>query len=108
MRIAARELPLRSFKAFNAALIISEYFGCDEPALDLLFVDFFCCFFGEPAAAVDGADETGADVLSVIVDGKFYRRNVFIFDHSTCPLPDENCWVYLKNLCVLEMKSEKR
>lgn len=70
LRIAARELPPRSFKAFNAALIISEYFGCDEPALDLLFVDFFCCFFGE-AEAADGAAVTGADVLSVIVDVKF-------------------------------------
>jgi len=71
LRIAARELPPRSFKAFNAALIISEYFGCEAPCADLLLVDFFCCFFGELAVTA-GADETGADVLSaVIFDGKF-------------------------------------
>jgi hypothetical protein len=46
LRIAARELPPRSFNDFNAALIISEYFGCVEPCVDLPFVDFFC-FFGD-------------------------------------------------------------
>lgn len=70
MRIAARELPLRSFKAFNAALIISEYLGCDEPCADLLFVVVFFTFFGELDCTL-GADETGALVLSVIVDLKF-------------------------------------
>lgn len=70
-KIAARELPPRSFKAFKAALIISEYFGCaalfDDFAL-LVVVAFF--FFGdELALLVFGADEAiGAVVPSVIVD----------------------------------------
>lgn len=73
-KIAARELPPRSFKALRAALIISEYFGCAALVDDfaLLVVAFF--FFGDAAAAlVFGADEAiGAVVPSVIfLDVKF-------------------------------------
>ena len=69
-KIAARELPPRSFKAFRAALIISEYFGCAALFDDfaLLVVAFF--FLGDGLAwLVFGADKAiRAVVPSVIVD----------------------------------------
>jgi len=69
--MAARELPPRSFNAFSADLIISEYLGCDDPCADLPLVGFFAFFGDALAAATLGTDATGAVVLSVIVDGKF-------------------------------------
>lgn len=76
-KIAARELPPRSFKDFNAALIISAYFGCVETWDDLaLFVEVFFFFGDVETLFADGVDEaTGALVVSVIfmssIDGKF-------------------------------------
>jgi hypothetical protein len=71
--MAARELPPRSFKAFNAALIISAYFGCADACDDFPLVVLVCFFFGDALALpVFGADDvTGAVVLSVIFDVKF-------------------------------------
>lgn len=72
-KIAARELPPRSFNALRAALIISEYFGCDAPVDDFALLGVVFFFFGDGLAwLAAGADEAiGAVVPSVIVDGKF-------------------------------------
>lgn len=73
LRIAARELPPRSFNALNAALIISAYFGCAATLDDLLLFDLVCFFFGDALAwlVLAADDVTGAVVLSVIFDVKF-------------------------------------
>ena len=68
-KIAARELPPRSFNDFNADLIISAYFGCEATCDDFPLVAELFFFFGDVETFVGaGVDEaTGALVVSVIL-----------------------------------------